>query len=61
MIVPITTNRQLAHTVGFAPAADAWRNLNRNDFEGATQFNPKIKLTRIVDTAAQDRIHCTFP
>jgi hypothetical protein len=56
MGTPKTTNPQLAHTVSFAPAADAWRNLSRDGFEGATQFNPEINATRIVDSAAQEAV-----
>jgi hypothetical protein len=56
MGVPATTNPQLAHTVAFAPAADAWRNLKREGFEGATRFNPEINATRIIDSAAKDAV-----
>lgn len=56
MGTPKTTNPELAHTVGFAPAADAWRDLNRNGFEGATRFNPEINATRIVDSVAEDAV-----
>lgn len=56
MGVPKTTNPELAHTVGFAPAAQAWRDLNRNGFEGATRFNPEINATRIVDSVAKDAV-----
>jgi hypothetical protein len=56
MGIPKTTNPQLAHTVSFAPAADAWRELSRDGFEGATQFNPKINATTIIDSAAQKAV-----
>jgi hypothetical protein len=36
MSVPATTHPQLAHTVGFAPAADAWHDLNRDSLDGTT-------------------------
>jgi hypothetical protein len=60
MIVPITTNRRLVHTVCLAPAADAWRDLSRDGFERATQLNPETNATRILDTAVQDRVYCAF-
>ncbi|CAD0101031.1 unnamed protein product [Aureobasidium mustum] len=53
---PSTTNPQLPHTVGFAPAANAWRNLDRDGFEGATRFNPEINATKIVDSASKDAV-----
>ncbi|KAI4745284.1 hypothetical protein E4T50_04357 [Aureobasidium sp. EXF-12298] len=56
MGVPKTTNPQLAHTVGFAPAAEAWRNLNSEGFEGATRYNPQINATRIIDSVAQEAV-----
>jgi hypothetical protein len=56
MGVPATTNPQLAHTIAFAPAAEAWRNLDREGFEGATRFNPEINATRIIDSAAKDAV-----
>lgn len=56
MGTPKTTNPELAHTVGFAPAAQAWRDLNRNGFEGATRFNPETNATRIVDSVAKDAV-----
>jgi hypothetical protein len=56
MGTPHTTNPQLAHTVGFAPAADAWRNLNGDGFEGATRYNPEINATRIIDSVAQEAV-----
>ncbi|KAI4834411.1 hypothetical protein E4T44_08826 [Aureobasidium sp. EXF-8845] len=56
MGVPATTNPQLAHTVAFAPGAEAWRNLDREGFEGATRFNPEINATRIIDSAAKDAV-----
>lgn len=56
MGTPHTTNPQLAHTVGFAPAAEAWRNLNNESFEGATRYNPEINATRIIDSVAQEAV-----
>lgn len=56
MGTPKTTNPELAHTVGFAPAAQAWRDLNRSGFEGATRFNPEINATRIIDSVAKDAV-----
>lgn len=53
---PATTNPQLPHTVGFAPAAGAWRDLNREGFEGATRFNPEVNATNIVDSASKDAV-----
>ncbi|KAG9620397.1 hypothetical protein KCV04_g14020, partial [Aureobasidium melanogenum] len=53
---PATTYSQLPHTVGFAPAATAWRNLNLEDFAGATRNNAEINATTIVDSASKEAV-----
>ncbi|KAG9550526.1 hypothetical protein KCU71_g14379, partial [Aureobasidium melanogenum] len=53
---PATTYPQLPHTVGFAPAADAWRNLDREGFESATRNNAEINATKIVDSASKEAV-----
>ncbi|KAG9630165.1 hypothetical protein KCU64_g17171, partial [Aureobasidium melanogenum] len=53
---PATTYPQLPHTVGFAPAADAWRNLDREGFEGATRNNAEINATKVVDSASKEAV-----
>ncbi|KAG9949907.1 hypothetical protein KCU85_g3971, partial [Aureobasidium melanogenum] len=61
---PATTYPQLPHTVGFAPAADAWRDLGREGFEGATRNNPEFNATKIIDSVSKEAIPSgsgTFP
>ncbi|KAK6003320.1 hypothetical protein QM012_001165 [Aureobasidium pullulans] len=53
---PATTNPQLPHAVGFAPAADAWHGLNREGFESAARNNPEVNATKIVDSASKEAV-----
>lgn len=53
---PATTYPQLSHTIGFAPAAEAWRILDEPAFDQATCFNPQLNATTIIDSASQDAV-----
>lgn len=42
--------------MGFAPAADTWRNFDCEGLEGATRNNPEVNATRIVDSTSEESV-----